>query len=98
MLVLVLALVICVALTGVESAAVPESVLRLFGIQEDEAGAVGDSSTCGPQVDIETPACTVVEQRSKYELRKYTDSEVGLNPSLNFFTAVCCKSYVSCRY
>ncbi|KAG0571062.1 hypothetical protein KC19_6G208200 [Ceratodon purpureus] len=68
MLVVVLA---CVALTLVESTAVPESVLRLFGVGGDVRG-----EACGPQVDIETPACQVVESRGKYELRKYMDTEI----------------------
>lgn len=73
MLVVVLA---CVAFTVVESTVVPESVLRLLGVEGTVTG-----EACGPQVDIETPACQVVETRGKYELRKYTDSEVSY---LNF--------------
>ncbi|KAG0586211.1 hypothetical protein KC19_2G072300 [Ceratodon purpureus] len=57
----------CVAFTVVESAVVPlpESVLRWFGIAGEEAGS------CGPQLEIATPACKVVETRKEYELRKY---------------------------
>jgi hypothetical protein len=66
----------CVAFTVVESTA----VLRLFGGEWD---APARKQACGPQVDIETPACQVVETRSKYELRKYTDTEVStLHPNL----------------
>ena len=66
--VMLVVLLACVAFTAVESTAVPESVLRLFGGRRSEA--------CGPKVDIETPACQVVEKRGTYELREYTDSEV----------------------
>ena len=66
----------CVALTVAEGAVVPESVLRLFGV---ESGVKSSGEACGPQVDIETPKCQVVETRSKYELRKYTDSEVSIS-------------------
>jgi hypothetical protein len=47
------------------------SVLRLIGdgLEEQEVA-------CGPQVDIETPACTVVESKSGYELRKYPEGEI----------------------
>lgn len=53
------------------------SVLRLVsdGLEEKEV-------PCGPQVDIETPACTVVDSRSGYELRKYPEGEVS------YFTCV----------
>lgn len=54
------------------AARAPDSLLRLFQGTADSSS----SDTCGPQLDIETPTCTVVEKRSTYELRKYTDSEV----------------------
>lgn len=65
----------CVAFTVVESTA----VLRLFGGEWD---APARKQACGPQVDIETPACQVVETRSKYELRKYTDTEIWAETSV----------------
>jgi hypothetical protein len=71
---LMLAMVLssCVAFTVVESASLPwpQSVLRLFGIAEQEAGP------CGPQLKIATPACKVVATRNRYELRRYEKTEV----------------------
>jgi len=58
----------CVAI--VECALLPESVRWLFGIAEE------NRSSCGPQIDIETPACKVVEKKAQYELRKYKNNEV----------------------
>lgn len=42
-----------------------------------EQGA-SSSSTCGPQLSIETPACSVVAQADGYELRNYPDGQVRL--------------------
>lgn len=68
MLVVLLA---CVALTVVDGGrALPESVLQLFGVSDKE------SDSCGPQVSIETPQCSVVEKRDTYELRDYNVKEI----------------------
>lgn len=55
------------------------SVLRLIGdgLEEKEV-------PCGPQVDIETPACTVVDSKSGYELRKYPEGEVSFGFGFGF--------------
>jgi hypothetical protein len=62
------------------------SVLRLIGdgLEEQEVA-------CGPQVDIETPACTVVESKSGYELRKYPEGEVsfGFGCGFSCFSIYC---------
>lgn len=85
----------CVAFTVVESAVVPlpESVLRWFGIAGEEAGS------CGPQLEIATPACKVVETRKEYELRKYKTEVSLLDPGgsriLWAFFGVCVWFFVS---
>lgn len=61
------------------------SVLRLIGdgVEEKEV-------SCGPQVDIETPACTVVDSKSGYELRKYPEGEVGFGFScFSIYSKIC---------
>jgi len=66
---LALLVLACLAFGANSAAPTRSAQLLLFG-------DVAQSEACGPQVDIETPSCTVVEKRSKYELRKYSDSEI----------------------
>lgn len=48
------------------------SVLHLIGNKFEE-----DEVLCGPQMDIQRVACTVVDSNNGYEFRKYLESEVN---------------------
>lgn len=70
------------------------SVLHLIGNELEE-----DEVPCGPQMDIQRVACTVVESNSGYEHRKYLRGEVNfgvgfgvpsLHSSCKFVRMFCC--------